>query len=93
MLPEPVTEPWGPQGHPKPGPHAEGSSLIWGQRWEKREGTIPLAKARQPGWFRLAGLSRASPSLAHPHVSGSMHNFWGEWTDREAEQSAPAVKA
>lgn len=30
MLPEFVLEPWGPQGHPKPGPHAEGCSLIPG---------------------------------------------------------------
>ena len=86
-------EPWSPQGHPEPRPHAEGSSLIWGQRWEKWEGMTPLAKERQPGRVRLAGLSRASLSLAHPHVSGSMRIFGGERTDREADQSVPAVEA
>lgn len=78
-------------GHPEPGLHAEGSSLIWGQRWEKWEGTTLLAKARQPGWVRLAGLSIASPSLAHPHVSVSMHNFGGQ-VDRRRGRAECACK-
>lgn len=48
MFPGPGMEPIGPQGHPDPWPHTEGSSLMWEQSGEKLEGKTPLAKQRQP---------------------------------------------
>lgn len=47
---------------------------------------MPLAKARQPGWVRLAGLSRASP-----RVSGSMREFWG--SGQTARQSRVCLQS